>query len=104
MATKKVAGKKAAGSEAKVEAPAVKAASKTSAVKKTAAKKTPSKTVDVQGSAAESKGHGHEAKGAKASPSHEDIARHAYLLWERDGKKHGHHEQYWKRAEEELRG
>ncbi len=104
MATKKSAGKKATGAEAKVETP-VKAAGKTAAAKKTVEKKTPEKTVDVQASAAaETHGHGTETKSAKAHPSHHDIATHAYLLWERDGKKHGHHDHYWKQAEQELRG
>lgn len=104
MATKKSASKKTTGSDAKVETP-VKAASKTAAAKKTAAKKTPEKTVSVHASAAaETHGHGAEAKGSKAHPSHHDIATHAYLLWERDGKKHGHQDHYWKQAEQELRG
>ena len=102
MATKKSASKKSTGSDAAVETPAVKAASKKTAVKKTAAKKTPEKTVDVQAGAAETHGHATEAK--KAHPSHHDIATHAYLLWERDGKKHGHQDHYWKQAEQELRG
>ena len=103
MATKKSASKKAAGSDGTADTPAVKAASKKTAVKKTAAKKSAEKTVDLQASG----GNTHEsavAKGPKAHPSHDDIATHAYLLWERDGKKHGRHDHYWKLAEEELRG
>lgn len=102
MATKKSASKKSTGSEAVVETPAVKAAGKKTAEKKTAAKKTMEKTVDVPSSAKGTQGHGAETK--KAHPSHHDIATYAYLLWERDGKKHGHHEHYWKLAEQELRG
>ena len=100
MATKKSASKKAAGTEA--------AAEKNTAAKKSPAKKTAAKkATDLQASAPEqttkaaSKTASHTEK---AHPSHHDIEIRAYLLWEQDGKKHGHHDQYWKQAERELMG
>lgn len=85
MATKKSASKKAAeGPGAPVKA----------AAKKVDAKKTPEKKTVA--AAAPQTGAG------KARPSHHDIEVQAYLLWERDGKKHGHHDQYWQQAEREL--
>jgi hypothetical protein len=36
------------------------------------------------------------------SPSHDDIARLAYLYWEARGGQHGSHEEDWYRAEHEL--
>ena len=88
MATKKSASKKTAGTEA----PAAKPAAKKAAAKK---------TVDVQASAP-AEAAKTPAKAAKAHPSQHDISVQAYLLWERDGKKHGHQEHYWKQAEQEL--
>ncbi|HLI76937.1 MAG TPA: DUF2934 domain-containing protein [Acidobacteriaceae bacterium] len=88
MATKKAASKKTAGTEAVPE----KTAAKKAPAKKTAAKKTPEKPAATEAAEAAPKGH----------PSHHDISVRAYLLWERDGKKHGHHDHYWKQAEKEL--
>ena len=99
MATKKSASKKSAGTEAAAE----KTAAKKAPAKKTAA----TKTTDLQASAPEqttkaaSKTTGHTEK---AHPSHHDISVRAYLLWEQDGKKHGHQDHYWKQAERELMG
>jgi hypothetical protein len=36
-------------------------------------------------------------------PSHEEIARRAYQLWEERGEPHGSHEEDWYHAEDELR-
>jgi uncharacterized protein DUF4058/DUF2934 family protein len=36
-------------------------------------------------------------------PSHEDIARAAYNLWEQEGRPHGHDREHWQRAIEQLR-
>ena len=36
-------------------------------------------------------------------PSHEDIARRAYQLWEERGKPHGSPEEDWHLAEHQLR-
>ena len=36
-------------------------------------------------------------------PSHEEIASHAYGLFEASGYEHGHAEDHWLRAEAELR-
>ena len=98
MATKKSVSKKTAGVAPAVKSaagqPAAKTAAKKIAVKTTAAKKT----VDVSASVPKT-----AAKAApKHQPSHHDIAVQAYLLWERDGKNHGHQDHYWKQAEREL--
>ncbi len=105
MATKKSASKKTTGTEPAAE----KTAAKKAPAKKTAAKKT----VDVQASASDQASQpGTEArstaktaaKTARPHPSHHDISVRAYLLWEQDGKKHGHHDHYWTQAERELLG
>jgi hypothetical protein len=36
-------------------------------------------------------------------PSHEDIARRAYQLYEESGRRHGHDQDDWFQAERELR-
>jgi hypothetical protein len=36
-------------------------------------------------------------------PSHDDIARRAYALWEKDGRPFGRDLDYWLRAEADLR-
>lgn len=38
----------------------------------------------------------------RAVPSHEEIARRAYELWQARGGGHGGHEEDWFRAEQEL--
>lgn len=93
MATKKSASKKTAATEANAaKVPATK-----TAAKKTAAKKTATKAAAVEHTQA-------PAVHAKAKPTRHDIEVQAYLLWERDGRKHGHHDQYWHQAEKELNG
>lgn len=88
MATKKSAGKKTEAVE-----PAAKAApAKKTAAKKTAAPKTTEASQPKAATATTSKG----------KPTHHDIERHAYLLWEREGKPHGHHDKFWHQAEREL--
>ena len=88
MATKKSATKKAASTDAVTEKnPAKKTAAKKIAAKKTAA---------APPSAEQPKA------AAKAKPTHHDIELRAYLLWERDGKKHGQHDSHWHQAEKEL--
>ena len=97
MATKKAAARKSATSEPATQMPV-----KTPA-KKTAAKKTAAKGLDVQASSTESQPKPAAAKSAeKHRPSHGDISVQAYLLWERDGKKHGREDHYWKQAERDL--
>lgn len=96
MATKKSAVKKTAGVETGTETAAVKTAAKKTAAKKVAAKKTVEAVPESQSTGA---GAG---KKAKAQPTHHDVSVRAYLLWERDGRKHGHHDHYWKQAEQEL--
>ncbi len=39
---------------------------------------------------------------AAVRPSHEDVARRAYAIFEREGRIHGRHEQHWQAAEAEL--
>ena len=100
MATKKSPSKKAV-----TEAVPEKTAAKKTAAKKTAAPKVadvPSPVAAHPSSAEPTKAAGHKAE--KAKPTHHDIAVQAYLLWERDGKKHGHHVDYWHKAEKELQG
>ena len=97
MATKKSASKKTAGAEAGTATPAEKKGAGKGAAKKTAAKQTPAKKAAGEAPAAE---RAHTM--AKAKPTHHDISVQAYLLWERDGRKHGHHDQYWQQAEKEL--
>jgi len=36
--------------------------------------------------------------------SHEQVARLAHQFWAERGRQHGHHEEDWFRAEQELRG
>jgi len=36
--------------------------------------------------------------------SHDDVARLAHRYWKERGHRHGHHEDDWYRAEQELRG
>lgn len=96
MATKKIANKKIAATETTESKPAAKVAAK-----KTMAAKPTGTTVSLHAAAAAKS----EAPAkAKPQPSHHDIETHAYLLWEREGKRHGHHDQYWQRAEHELKG
>lgn len=38
------------------------------------------------------------------SVSHDDVARLAHSYWKQRGGDHGHHEEDWYRAEQELRG
>jgi monoterpene epsilon-lactone hydrolase len=42
------------------------------------------------------------AERLRRGPSHEEISRRAYELWEERGKPHGSHEENWLRAEDEL--
>jgi len=41
---------------------------------------------------------------AKAAPTHEEIAKRSYELFLERGGEHGHHEEDWARAEQELLG
>lgn len=97
MATKKAASKSTAKTETVSEktttpgAPAKKTAEKKTAAKKVAAKKTATHEVSKE-----------QSKPA-AQPTHHDVATHAYLLSERDGHPHGKHDEYWHRAERELK-
>jgi hypothetical protein len=44
------------------------------------------------------------AKVTPISISHEKVAELAHRLWNERGRVHGHHEEDWFRAEQELRG
>lgn len=80
-------------------------------VKKASAKpKTPAKprksaaakkTVENGSSAAGGNGH---VDVTKMKVSHEQVAELAHRFWAERGRKHGHHEEDWYRAEQELRG
>ena len=37
-----------------------------------------------------------------SATNHEEIARLAYLNWEKDGRPHGHDQKYWLEAEQQL--
>ena len=37
-------------------------------------------------------------------PSHDQIAALAHRFWTETGRQHGHHEEHWLRAEQELLG
>ncbi len=39
----------------------------------------------------------------RKATAHDEIARRAYELWEREGRSHGHHERHWREAERQLR-
>lgn len=39
----------------------------------------------------------------KPAISHDEIARLAYLNWEKDGRPHGHDEKYWLEAEQQIK-
>lgn len=85
------------------------ASSKTSALKATANKaeveqektikeSSKTKTESIKATAKS------EEKTARPAPLNEQaIATSAYLLWEEEGYQHGRHEEYWLRAEEELK-
>lgn len=46
--------------------------------------------------------NGHAAAQGRHVP-HEEVARLAHTYWQQRGHKHGHHEEDWFRAEQELR-
>ena len=79
-------------------------------VKKASAKpKTPAKprktaaTKKAAENGAAANGNGH-AEPTKMKVSHEQVAQLAHRFWAERGGKHGHHEEDWYRAEQELRG
>lgn len=40
---------------------------------------------------------------APHQPTHDEIALHAFLIWEKDGRQPGHEQAYWLQAEAQLR-
>jgi hypothetical protein len=48
--------------------------------------------------------NGHLSNVTEIGASHEQIAKLAHRYWAERGHQHGHHEEDWLRAEQELRG
>ena len=38
------------------------------------------------------------------NPTHSEVAKRAYEIWEKEGRPHGRDREYWARAEKELAG
>jgi hypothetical protein len=84
--------------------PEKKAVKKAGAKKASSGKKaTPAKkaAAGAKKGTAKKKATSSPRAGKKAAPTHEEIAKRAYEIHEREG---GHHEENWHRAERELRG
>ena len=79
-----------------------KTAAKKAPAKRTAA--TEAKDTGVEKTAAPKAKRGAVNKPDMPPPSHEQIGRVAYQLWEEAGRPHGQSEAFWSRAERELRG
>lgn len=43
------------------------------------------------------------AASAATAPTHDEIARRAYEIWQAKGGGHGHHDEDWYQAERELK-
>ena len=74
---------------------------------KTAANKTPAKKTAAKKTTGEPAAATKPKAGAKPDmppPSHDQIARVAYQLWEEAGRPHGQSDEFWQRAERQLRG
>ena len=81
--------------------------------KRTPAKKTTTKATEIT-AAKPLKTAAKKANGAASEPvavkgnvvqiAHEQVAVLAHTYWQQRGFKHGHHEEDWFRAEQELRG
>lgn len=74
---------------------------KSTPAKKAAAK--PRKTASKKASAASNGANGSHANGSHVGVSHEQVAQLAHRFWSERGRQHGHHEEDWFRAEQELR-
>ena len=75
-------------------------------VKKTTkprAKSKPKAPAKPPTSAAATNGSGAHSNGKEMKLSHEQVAQLAHRFWAERGHKHGHHEEDWFRAEQELR-
>jgi len=46
----------------------------------------------------------HSSATYQPAVSHDEVARLAHKFWKERGHKHGHHEEDWYRAEQQLRG
>lgn len=69
----------------------------------------PRKTAASKADAAENGTHTAGSNGASSNltrmrPPHDQVAQLAHKYWAERGHKHGHHEEDWYRAEQELRG
>jgi len=81
----------------KAIAPAAKATGKPATAKKAPVTGKPAATKSKMAASPESKIH-------LLPASHEQIAQLAHRFWAERGHQHGHHEDDWLRAEQELRG
>jgi hypothetical protein len=85
-------------------------ASKAAGTKTTGAKTTGAKAASTRQSKAGSTA-GKTTRSKKTSagrdgqqgPSHDDISRRAYEIWQEHGGEHGRHDDHWAQAERELR-
>lgn len=76
----------------------------TDAVKKTT-KKTPTKAKTPAKAKKEAAAtNGYTSNVTQMRVPHDQIATLAHRYWNERGQQHGHHEEDWYRAEEELRG
>jgi hypothetical protein len=79
----------------------------TSKPKGTTKAKTPAKSSSKKKIAATngvSKANGHPSNVTEMKLSREQVAQLAHRYWIERGHQHGHHEEDWYRAEQELRG
>ena len=74
---------------------------KTATKAKTPAKSSSKKTAAINGV---SKTNGHPSNVTEMKLSREQVAQLAHRYWIERGHQHGHHEEDWYRAEQELRG
>jgi hypothetical protein len=85
---------------------------KTKTTAKTATAAKPRKAANKKGTDAAAadpivpNGHAmaHERGSAKGEAGRDEVARLAHRFWQERGRRHGHHEEDWYRAEQELRG
>jgi hypothetical protein len=65
-------------------------------------KNTGRKTVKGRSTSAPMLVKASSAATSSAKPTREDIARRSYEIFLESGSEHGHHEEHWLRAEQEL--
>ena len=81
--------------------PQPKSKSKAKAPAKVSTKKTPAKAVATNGTP---KTNGVPSNLTQMKVPHDRVAQLAHQFWAERGHQHGHHEEDWFRAEQELRG